>query len=55
MRWSYFAIGLVLGILSLVIAIFIQEDRRDKFYSLLTGALISMLINILAIYYMRTH
>jgi hypothetical protein len=55
MRWSYFAIGLVLGMLSLIITFFIQEDRRDKFYSLLTGALISILINILVIYYMRTH
>ena len=55
MRWNYFAIGLVLGLLSLLIAIFIQEDRRDKFYSLLTGALISILINILVIYYMRKH
>jgi hypothetical protein len=54
MRWRFFAIGLVLGIFSLVIIFFVQEDRRDKFYSLLTGALISMLINILVIYFMRT-
>jgi uncharacterized membrane protein len=55
MRWGYFAIGLVIGIFSLVIMLFLHEDRRDKFYSLLTGALISMLLNILLFYYIRTH
>lgn len=55
MRWSYFAIGLVLGIFSLVIALFLREDRRDKFYSLLTGALISMLLNLVILYYIRRH
>jgi hypothetical protein len=55
MRWNFFAIGLVIGIFSLVIIFFIREERRDKFYSLLTGALISMLINLVVVYYIRTH
>jgi hypothetical protein len=55
MRWSYFAIGLVLGILSLLITLFLREDRRDKFYSMLTGALISMLVNLVVLYYIRRH
>jgi hypothetical protein len=49
MRWNFFAI------FSLVIIFFIREERRDKFYSLLTGALISMLINLVVVYYIRTH
>jgi hypothetical protein len=53
LRWGYFFTGLVLGFIGFIILIFTNEDRRDKFYSILVGSLISVLINMLFFYYFK--
>jgi hypothetical protein len=53
MRWGFFAIGALLGFPSMLILLFIAEDRRNKFYSQLTGALISVLLNLGLFHYLK--
>lgn len=51
LRWGYFFLGLVLGVFGLIAAAFAVQDRRDKVYSTLFGASISLAVNFLLIYY----
>jgi hypothetical protein len=53
MRWGFFTIGVILGLPSMLLLLFTKEETRDKFYSLLAGALISMLINLVVLSYLK--
>jgi hypothetical protein len=50
-RWGSFILGLLLGFVSILFALFAKTEKRDKFYSCLLGSAVSMAINLFFIKY----
>lgn len=49
--WSYLIWGMLLGFIALIVVSFAKTDRRDKVYSTLLGLSISLVVNLLILYY----
>lgn len=50
-KWPSFLLGFIIGFIGVIIALFAQEDRRDKIYSSIMGCCLGIIVSMIVLKY----